>query len=176
MDAQEPTLWGCRKCATLGKTCCQVCEILVTAGDVHRIEAHTGRADFWSDAKPNDPRYLDQDDDPNWLRWVFRPDGTRPVLRRQENGDCAFLTSAGCSLPMEIRPLVCRLYPYAYTEAGINGVSDGCPPAVIPPRSTILKVLDMQLPDAVRWHRMLYSELQTGTPYDASRDNLRPAG
>ena len=174
MEGQQ--LSGCAKCATLGKTCCQSREILVTAGDQERITAFTGSGDFAAYAFPADPAYLAQDDDPNWLLWAFRPDGTRPILRRQPNGDCMFLGAAGCVLPLEVRPLVCRLYPYTYTERGIDGVSNECPPEVIPAGSTILQVLDMRLVDAVRWHEMLYNELRTRGPFDANRPHLRSAG
>ena len=37
------------------------------------------------------------------------------------NGDCTFLGAAGCVLPEEVRPLVCRLYPFEYTHRGILG-------------------------------------------------------
>lgn len=155
-------LWGCAKHAQMGKTCCQTCEILVTDGDQNRIAAYTGEREFFEYRAPDDPVYLEQDDDPNWLKWAFRPDGTRRVLKRQASGDCRFLGPQGCRLPVETRPLVCRLYPYTYTEAGIDGVSDGCPTEVIPPGSTILEVLDMRRDDADRWHRMLYAELEAG--------------
>jgi Fe-S-cluster containining protein len=165
-------VWGCVKCAQITKTCCQRCEVLVTAGDKQRIADYTGRTDFWEYRAPTDPVYLEQDDDPNWLKWAFRPDGTRPILKRRTAGDCTFLTPRGCSLPMEVRPLVCRIYPYTYTERGIDGVSDGCPDEVVPPGSTILKVLDMRRTDAERWHTRLYTELRTGKPCDEDRPDL----
>jgi Fe-S-cluster containining protein len=145
----------------------------VTVGDRKRIADHTGQTDFWELRAPADASYLDQDDDPNWLKWTLQPDGTRAVLRRRPSGDCHFLTPAGCRLPMEVRPVVCRLYPYGYTEQGLTGIEDDyCPPEVIPPDSTILKVLDMRHQDAVRWHRILYTELRTGKPHDEDRPDL----
>jgi Fe-S-cluster containining protein len=175
MSAESP--WGCAKCATLGPTCCQRCEVLVTAGDRHRIGEHTGQTDFWEFRAPPDPTYRDQDGDPNWLKWAFEPDGTRAVLKRPATGNCSFLALGGCALPIEVRPLVCRLYPYTYTQAGVSGVDAYlCPLEVVPPGSTLLKVLDMGLVDAVRWHGMLYSELETKEPCDANRADVRFAG
>lgn len=171
-----PGQWGCVRCAQITRTCCQRCEVLVTQLDRERIRRFTGQSDFWEYRAPDDPTYLDQQDDPNWLRWAFRPDGTRPVLRRRLSGDCTFLTPAGCRLPMDVRPLVCRLYPFEYTEAGLAGVSGGCPPAVVPPGRSILHVLDMREAEAAVWHRMLYHELRTGSPLDEDRTHLRPAG
>ncbi|HOJ75395.1 MAG TPA: YkgJ family cysteine cluster protein [Phycisphaerae bacterium] len=174
---EKPDVWGCVKCAQLGKTCCQQREIFVTAGDRERIAVHTGIRDFWEYRAPADPSYLDQDDDPVWLQSVFLPDGTRPVLTRKENGDCRFLGPAGCELPLEVRPLVCRLYPYEYTAVGIVGVSGDCPSQVVPPGSTILQVLNMRAADAVRWHRILYAELRAGKEsFHDSGTHIRSAG
>lgn len=175
---EKPEVWGCARCAQLGRTCCQQREILVTAGDRERIAAHTGQSDFWEYRAPTDPSYLDQSNDPTWLELVFRADNSRPVLKRQTNGDCAYLGAAGCALPLETRPLVCRLYPYEYTAAGIIGVCQDCPPQVIPPGSTILKVLDMRAADAIRWHRTLYGELRAGKEgsANASGTHVRSAG
>lgn len=168
-------VWGCVKCARTTKTCCQTREILITAGDIERIQETTGATDFWERTRPNDPSYLDQDDDPNWLAWGFDANGTRQTLRRRPDGDCVFLGSHGCKLSTERRPLVCRLYPYTYTERGIDGVSDECPSHVTPPGETILRILDMRLADAVRWQRQLYAELRSKKRCDQSGPDLRPA-
>lgn len=171
----DQTLWGCARHAQLGKTCCQICEIVVTAGDCRRVAAHAQRTDFWEYRAPDDPAYLEQDDDPNWLKWAFRADGTRPILKRHASGDCTFLGAAGCRLPLEVRPLVCRLYPNTYTERGIDGVLDECPKEVIPPGRTILEVLDMNRREADRWHAMLYAELRAGKDHHEDRADLRSA-
>jgi Fe-S-cluster containining protein len=168
-------LWGCAKCATLGKTCCQRREVFVSAGDLVRIAAHAGRTGFWNCQPPADESYVDAGADPVWRQRAFRPDGTRPILHRRPDGDCTFLGAHGCTLPLEVRPLVCRLYPYTYTEKGINGVDESCPPGVVAPGGTILKVLDLRLADAIRWRQMLYTELLTGEPCDERRFDLRPA-
>jgi len=167
---------ACERCATLGKTCCQTHEVLLTRGDQVRIAAYTGRTDFWEHRTPADRSYVEQDDDPNWLRWAFNSDGSRPILKRQPNGDCRFLGRNGCTLPMEIRPLVCRLYPYTYSERGIVGFVEECPREVVPEGQTILQALGMRLDDAVRWHRMLYTELRTKEPTYEGRTDLRSAG
>ncbi|GMU83389.1 MAG: hypothetical protein AMXMBFR47_32590 [Planctomycetota bacterium] len=169
MSAEPSTdgLWGCAKCARITQTCCQRAEVLTTAADRARIAAFTGWSDFWEYRAPESPSYTDQDDDPNWIHWGFRPDGTRPILKRRLGGDCVFLSPTGCALPMDIRPLVCRLYPYTYNEQGIDGIDNGCPPEVIPPGSNILTVLDMRRAEADQWHAALYRELREGC--DAKR-------
>jgi len=156
----------CARCATLQRTCCQRAEIVVTRGDIDRIARHTGRAEFWSWRPPSDPLYFEEDPaDPNWRRYTIDERGLRRTLDRMPTGNCTFLGTEGCTLPGEVRPLVCRLYPYAYTERGIEGIDDSyCPREDLIPRyapgMTMLTVLGMNLDDAKRWHATLYDELR----------------
>ncbi len=151
----------CARCARHTKTCCQDREIYTTRGDVERIADHTGRRDFFEFLPPRDPAYLDQDDDPLWRDYVFQLDGTRRVLRQQPTGDCVFLGSIGCVLPLEVRPLACRLYPYDYTEQGIlPAPTSGCPVELLAPGQELMEALNMPLDDARRWHEMLYREIR----------------
>ncbi len=165
--ADAAALAPCARCAQLQRTCCQTAEILVTEPDVARIAAHVGRTDFYERRRPSDPAYFDADeDDPNWLALTLRPDGTRRLLKRQPSGDCTFLGRAGCDLPLEVRPLVCRLYPYAYNETGLAGSDESyCPTSVLSPEGRpMAEVLDIDALDAERWRVSLYQELARGTP------------
>ncbi|MCA9064037.1 MAG: YkgJ family cysteine cluster protein [Planctomycetaceae bacterium] len=151
----------CAQCARHQTTCCQKTEIYVTLSDVKRITEHTGTSDFYEYQVPVDPVYHQNDDDPDWNHYVFRPDGTRRVLRHQPNQDCTFLTQTGCSLPLEVRPLICRLHPWAYTAQGIQDhPAGGCPVYLLPPNTALLPALDMNRLDAERWHRQLYAEIK----------------
>lgn len=158
----------------------------MTSGDVARIAAHTGASGFTHRTRPTDPAYFEHDpDDPNWVRYTIAPDGTRQVLKKQDGreagaggvhgraGDCTFLGKAGCVLPEEVRPLVCRLYPFMYTERGLDGVDESyCPTEMFFPkeqrgdgapgraRMTMLTVLRMDPADGERWRGMLYGELR----------------
>jgi Fe-S-cluster containining protein len=145
--------------------------VYVTPGDVDRIAAHTGRLDFSEFRPPEDPVYLKQDDDPIWPQLVFKKsDGTRRVLRRESNGDCVFLGSQGCVLPLETRPLICRIYPYDFNEQGIvPALAKGCPTALLPAGQTLLQALEMNYNDAERWRRQLYDEL----PLELTADDYR---
>lgn len=152
----------CVRCARHTRTCCQRSEVYVTPGDVERIAAHTGRGEFYEFRAPGNPEYLPQDDDPAWRDQAFRPDGTRRVLRREANGDCTFLGSKGCTLPLEVRPLVCRLYPFEYTEAGLTDeLASGCPLELLRPGEQLLTALDMHRSDGERWRQQLYAELRS---------------
>lgn len=167
----------CAKCSGIQKTCCQRAEILITSGDAARIARHTQRDDFEERRRPLDIAYFDQADDPNWIRYTFAEDGTRRVLKRRHDGDCTFLGPKGCTLPTDVRPLVCRLYPFTYVESGITGVEgEYCPvPRVVPPGQSLVETLGMRLEDAVRWHGMLYEELRTGGETDENRPYVRSA-
>jgi Fe-S-cluster containining protein len=174
MNAAAATLHPCARCAAVQRTCCQRAEILVTAGDVARIaqfqaagRAPANPADFVERRAPADPEYVRPDpDDPNWLRYTVAADGTRRMLRKQANGDCTFLGAQGCVLPENVRPLVCRLYPYSYSERGLDGVdSEYCPTALLAPDGrSMAEVLDIPAATAEGWRRQLYEELRHGSP------------
>lgn len=160
----EDQLHPCARCARVQRTCCQRAEIVLTTGDTDRIAAHSGRRDFLERRAPADPDALAEDPaDPNWTRWTIAPDGTRRVLRRRADGDCTFLGPAGCTLPLEVRPLVCRMYPYTFTERGLDREDPAyCPTDLVDPlRTGMLTVLDMREADAERWRRLLYAELRS---------------
>jgi Fe-S-cluster containining protein len=132
----------------------------VTRGDVRRIEAESGRTGFFEFRLPPDPGYADQDDDPLWRDNAFQADGTRRVLKKQENGDCTFLGPAGCTLSPQARPLVCRLYPLDYTADGFREeLVPGCPLELLLPGQELLPTIGMNMSDAQVWHEQLYREL-----------------
>jgi Fe-S-cluster containining protein len=169
------------------RTCCQRAEVVVTAGDVARIRRHSGRSDFWSRRAPQEGVYHGEDpDDPNWRRYTFAPDGTRNMLVRRPDGSCTFLGPQGCTLPGDVRPLVCRLYPFHYNEERLSGIDDSyCPKDELlrdeKPGATMLTVLRMDPALGEKWRRLLYEELRTRREcHDeerrpASRAGLRPA-
>ena len=151
----------CARCARHMKTCCQTAEIYVTPGDAERIGDYTGRRDFHEYRTPDNPDYADQDDDPVWRDHVFQADGSRRVLRKQPNGDCTFLGVAGCVLPLEVRPLICRIYPFDYDAHGIvDELATGCPLELLAPRQGLIEALGMNREDAERWQRQLYAEVR----------------
>jgi Fe-S-cluster containining protein len=164
----------CAKCAQHELTCCQGTEIFVTDGDVRRIATYVGRADFWEYRRPRDPVYLmHQPADPHWLCFTVRPDGTRPQLKHQRSGDCTFLAATGCTLPLEVRPLICRLYPYDYTEHGIAGTVPGCPVYLLAKGQSLIEGIGIDTGDAKRWHAQLYSELRVGSIWYENWHHLR---
>ena len=60
-----------------------------------------------------------------------------------------FSGAVGCRLPLEMRPLVCRLYPYDYTADGIQPeLSPGCPVELLTPGQGLIEALEMRQEDA----------------------------
>jgi len=151
----------CGECAARGRTCCQGHDIFVTRGDCRRIMAITGSRSLFEYRGCSHLDYGDQSDDPLWFRYVFRPDGSRRVLKRQANGDCILLTATGCRLPLASRPLVCRLFPHLYSAAGITG---GWDPECLAARTMDASVIEKEIAgtarnEAIVWHMRLYDEI-----------------
>jgi Fe-S-cluster containining protein len=145
--------------------------VTVTDGDLLRIEEWTGRDDFWERRHPLDPddAVLDQDD-PAWHRGTVAPDGTRQVLRRRPGGACTFLGEHGCTLPENVRPIVCRLYPFAYSARGLlAGESAHYCPSILLARAgrSMSGVLGMDRTTAEAWRAQLYEELAQARHSDA---------
>ncbi len=164
----------CSECARAGRTCCQGHEIYVTWGDCRRIGYHTQRRDFYEYQGCDDLAYADQTEDPIWQQHVFRPDGSRRVLKRKANGDCCFLSPQGCQLPLTVRPLVCRLFPHTYSATGIfEGWDQECPAArAIAKVSLEIGIAGVAEEEAARWHQLLYDEVVWEGLVDESWINL----
>jgi Fe-S-cluster containining protein len=170
MDTDEHL---CVRCARHGKTCCQWTDIFVTLGDLRRILRHRGRDDFYEFRAPTDPAYAPEDDDLVWQRSVFQSDGTRRVLKRLASGDCVFLTPRGCSLPEDVRPLICRLHPYQYNAGGIVGeLAPDCPTHLLRPGENVIEAVQLNVDRARAWHAELYRELREENEGAACKDRL----
>lgn len=151
----------CALCAQQGKTCCVGTDIFVTLGDVRRITAFTSNHDFYEFRSCSTPAYRDQSDDPVWDTLVFRPDGTRRVIKRSSSGACLFLDPQGCRLPLSVRPLVCRLHPHIYNARGLYPeLAPGCPIHLLPAGYPLEKAIaGFRNEEAVTWHHLLYQEI-----------------
>jgi Fe-S-cluster containining protein len=81
-----------------------------------------------------------------------------------------FLGTAGCVLPLETRPLLCRIYPFDFNQQGIKPeLANGCPVELLRKGETLLQALDMNKLDAERWHGMLYEEILEEPHYRAKQ-------
>jgi len=151
----------CTLCARQNKTCCVETDIFVTLGDVHRIFNFTKKHDFYEFRRCSTEAYRDQSDDPQWDHQVFRPDGTRRVVKRVSSGRCLFLSTMGCILPLAVRPLVCRLHPHLYNAQGFYpDLAPECPVHLLPPGKHLEQTIQGFCPsEAEHWHHLLYQEI-----------------
>ena len=155
----------CSLCAQKCKTCCVETDIFVTTGDVRRIFGFTKDPDFYEFRGCSTAAYKDQSDDPQWDRMVFRPDGTRRVVKRDSSGRCLFLRATGCILPLEVRPLICRLHPHLYNAQGLYPeLAPDCPIQLLAPGKQPEQLIQGFSKEQARyWHHMLYQEImETG--------------
>jgi Fe-S-cluster containining protein len=163
----------CAKCARVAQTCCQNHDIYITLGDLDRIGAFIGRKNFFEFRPCLDESYMNQEDDPLWDRYVLMTDGKRRVLKTKGQGDCTFLEASGCVLPLGIRPLICRLHPFAYTAKGICGIAvEGCPTHLLDADKSVIEAIGMDMNSALLWHKMLYTEITEGDKTHENRLNL----
>jgi len=165
--AENFFLWGrfvmknhCFQCCQSGTSCCKGTQICLTTGDVLRIARFLDASDFFTFQVP-DLIYTDPGDDPAWISLTVRPDGCRRVLKRTAGKNCTMLAESGCILPMTIRPLICRLHPYSFTEADISGIDPTCPISCEGNWPVLLEQLGMAIGEARKWHQLLYGELHT---------------
>ena len=115
----------CEQCARLQKTCCERSdvEVALTEGDIIRIRRFYKANDFYRRI-PVPPELAATYENPDhhdatvslYVAGLFDAQGRRPILEKQADGRCLFVTGQGCVLPVEARPLLCRLYPYDWND------------------------------------------------------------
>ncbi len=153
----------CAECANTQKTCCFGSQVFLTLGDVSRIE--TDCSDFYIWEKPDE---IDSDSlallDPFWLLTFSQPEGRR-VLARRADGSCVFLEPTGCRLSDELRPLVCRLYPFEYNHETIKSINPHrCPETLRHNGPLLLALLGMHRDQAELLRAQLYHEIREEYP------------
>jgi len=149
----------CIVCARKGQTCCQNVDIYLSIGDVERIRRVRPNEDFYHWAPLTD-EYADGGGDPTWNPLILNADGQRRILRRKGD-NCYFLTETGCSLPPDVRPLLCRIYPYDFREQGLCGICASCPVAAEQDWRQALEASEMHQANAQRWVAQLYDEIRS---------------
>lgn len=163
MNDEQQSL--CARCAAGGTTCCHNSQIFLTRSDVARIATEVDADDFWELAPPSNGKYIaDPDLDPIWNR-MFNKGRRRRVLRHASGDACHFLTPTGCRLPLDARPLICRLYPFDYNADTIKGVhAHRCPTPECDNGPLLIALLGMNRDDAEPWRKELYREIEKEFP------------
>ena len=140
----------CADCCTVrNRSCCRDVTPSLTLGDVARISA-VASPDLAVAFIPVEGDYA-SDDDPEWAELAHVPGGKYRLALRNlpEHGGCAYLTPTGCSLAMDVRPLVCRIYPWNFNAQSITSKTEECPGWDGVSRD-----------DAEKWRSQLYDEIR----------------
>jgi Fe-S-cluster containining protein len=113
---QSPACARCPK--VLGKSCCEPRGTehlaMLTRSDVARISAHTRLAArrFTYEEGVDEAAAVDFENRWPLYRGYFRRGPVRLTLLARE-GACVFYDrTRGCTLPADVRPVACRLYPF----------------------------------------------------------------
>jgi hypothetical protein len=95
-------------------------------------------------------------------------------MKRTAGKNCTMLAEKGCILPMTLRPLICRLHPYTFKEAGISGVDPACPISQGENWPVLLAQMGMAIAEARKWHQLLYCELHADKTATCCEDCQQP--
>jgi Fe-S-cluster containining protein len=114
-----PQSSACARCAKLlGKTCCEPRGTeqlaILTRADVERIAAHTGLSPRRFTLEEGVTEQEAADFETRWplYRGYFRR-GPLLITLQARDGACVFFNrTRGCMLPVDVRPVACRLYPF----------------------------------------------------------------
>ena len=148
----------CLDCASRNQSCCVNVHIFITSGDIERISQASDIHDFYS-SEPLTPEYFDGGGDPDWNNLILDENGCRKIVRQTETGNCIFLSEKGCRLKPDIRPLLCRIYPYDFTGRKIVGISNYCPVSADNSWQEVLNLSQMHYHAAQEWIKQLYDEI-----------------
>ncbi|WP_094605228.1 hypothetical protein SPSIL_033010 [Sporomusa silvacetica DSM 10669] len=162
----------CAQCARLQKTCCEreATKIALTGGDIARISQFAGQEDFY-ELKPVEEELKDvyanpacyTEDDYIYVTYLFDDQGRRNILRKNPDQTCCFVTLTGCSLPHDIRPLLCRIYPYDWNdrlEIWIDG--SYCPASLFKDEEDMVKKVGLSAAEALELIKLFYAEIMDG--------------
>lgn len=125
-QGQEKNAPGvCAACHQRGTGCCFLADqdtenmFGLTKGEIELIQKASGLApqDFVVEDLAS-ARFMAQALAIHPVFGQTMPGGRRLRLRVLDTGHCCFLGEQGCVLPLEARPLYCRLYPFWFTSDG----------------------------------------------------------
>jgi hypothetical protein len=109
----------CARCPkVLGRSCCEPGPqdrlTSLTHSDVARIAAHTGRGarSFTEEEWLTEAEAFDYETRRPIFVGYFRASTRRLTLARRDGACALHQAGVGCTLPEDVRPLACRLYPF----------------------------------------------------------------
>ncbi len=153
----------CATCASLGHSCCKGYQIYLTSGDIVRISGFLKHSDFYT-YEPPILSDIEPDYDTCWLPLIMSEGNRVRVLNRTDDKQCCLAFAMGCLLPLETRPLICRLFPYDFINHHILGIDSSCPISKECNWQSILDGMEMTESKAQHWVDLLYEEIAKDLP------------
>ncbi|OHD63356.1 MAG: hypothetical protein A2176_00165 [Spirochaetes bacterium RBG_13_51_14] len=112
----------CLACSKLGQDCCREAHAkFITLGDARRVADYLG-ADInsfavYGELKDEDrEEYIYINRHQNYYYDLTRRDGRLLQLKDKSDGSCMFQEEDGCCRIYPSRPLICRTYPFWYSD------------------------------------------------------------
>ncbi|WP_052507077.1 YkgJ family cysteine cluster protein [Desulfonatronovibrio magnus] len=127
----------CVRCSQVNPTCCRInpgaekyCFPL-SNHEIQTISAYSASHDFYIE-EPNQADFIHRLG--KLLPWprkkllsIFSLDNSHFRLNNTEDYSCVFLGNNGCSLPHDLRPVYCRIYPFWFYNDKLFVLEDpGC--------------------------------------------------
>lgn len=120
----------CSRCATRGATCCSLAPGQEEACFPLSISEKERIQDLYPESgvfalRPNSAAFINNvhslfPGEEDMVERLFPAGKEHFSLAVTPGGDCRFLSSEGCLLPVEYRPYYCRLYPFWITNGEIT--------------------------------------------------------
>ncbi|MGC1377815.1 MAG: hypothetical protein WA821_16400 [Anaerolineales bacterium] len=155
----------CSECSKLQPTCCENTEICVTNGDIKRIAVYIGRNDFYHLMPVAEEMKYFYENPFNitkgseiYIKCLFDEDGRRNILKKNGNR-CGFLTPVGCELPLNVRPIICRLHPYNWNDNKDIWLEPHCPESLFKDEQEIKEQVCLPEEEVTRLVDLFYDEI-----------------
>ncbi|EPR42839.1 hypothetical protein dsx2_2756 [Desulfovibrio sp. X2] len=126
----------CARCAALTGSCCKLAPgheeacFPLSEMEMDRIRDFTG-AQGWFAQEANSEAFLSHmtrlfPGEEECVRMIFHPRKHHFRLATRRDGTCGLLGEDGCTLPEEVRPYYCRLFPLWYSRGRLQALAGMC--------------------------------------------------
>lgn len=156
----------CKKCSQIIRTCCEkpTVDVALTNADIERIATVTQLRDFYElrdveGGSYSSPANYSKEEE-IYIMNIFKKDGRRNVLKHKNNGKCVLLGDNGCIVSFDVRPLLCRIYPYDWNdnrEIWLNPTY--CPKELFKDENEMVENIAVDLNTARELVDQLYNEI-----------------
>lgn len=131
---QDSSEYICLQCSKVNPTCCRLnpgterfCFPL-SSGEITRISGYLGKNNFFAQ-EINDKEFIFRLTKllplpRKQIFQLFPLDSFHKRLKTDKDGSCLLLRENGCTLPEDIRPAYCRIYPFWFKDSRLTFIKD----------------------------------------------------